>query len=271
MKTKAKLMLGISVMTAAVLAAGVTSTFAWLTTQSQATLTTGTMTVSTVSDIKINVKKLAFDTDATGTTGFEQDVTSVTDAGQPLGVVSSVDGVKFYAPTALKGNAEQYAAGDWAEVTTKTDWEEGSYANGYVGYMKYGVHVKADADPQGSTRTLKYKITPEVTHTKLAEAYRVALVDSTSLWAKGETVRIHSKTAGQKTGWKYESSAYSTGNYTTTAIPASVTTLGVTTATAIDKYYIFSVWVEGEDANAVNGEGGISGQTLKVDIEFSLE
>ena len=61
MKTKAKLLLAISTLSAVVLAAGVTSTFAWFTTQTSAKLNTGELTVSSVSDIKMDITKIAYD------------------------------------------------------------------------------------------------------------------------------------------------------------------------------------------------------------------
>ena len=268
MKTKAKLTLAISIMSAAVLAAGVTSTFAWFVTQNKATLATGTMTVDTVSSITIEVTKLGFDTDTTSATNFNTPTIAATDAGQPLGPVSSIDGIHFYAPKALNDGTAAYAAADMAEVTTKASWNKD---NGYGGYMKYGIHVHAGQD-SGAPRTLHYKITPTVTDTELTAAYRVALINATytTEYVPGAAVGLYSDTAGSKDGWTY-STAIVKSTYTTTAIssvasPVAVT--GVTTASTIDKYYIFSVWVEGEDANATNEK--ISAATLAVGLEFSL-
>ena len=190
------------------------------------------------------------------------------DSGKPLGVVSSIDGLKFYAPKALNDGSAAYGASDMAEVTTKTAWTGKS--NGYVGYMKYGIHVEADQDP-GAAKTLNFKITPTVTDAELKASYRVALYKASSGYAAGDNIGIYSFTQGEKNGWRYADSAFSKTTYTTTAISsvAEATPIsGITTASAISHYFIFSVWVEGEDAGATNT--GVSGETLQVELEFSL-
>ena len=275
MKTKAKLMLGISVMTAAVLAAGVTSTFAWLTTKSEATLTTGNMTVSTVSNITITVTKIAFDTNVTGTTGFGVATNNAVDIDQPLGTVSSIDGMHFYAPKVLNASGTYTDAGDLAEVGTKTAWETAAYANGYVGYMKYGIHVQAAAEP-GNGRTLNYKITPTVTDPELKASYRVALIDAVndSTYVTGTLVnKIYAYDNVQKSGWGDPAGddPLDVYSYDTAALGndgVGPTALTLKTTSAIDRYFVFSIWVEGEDANAINDK--ISNETLKVALEFSL-
>ena len=229
------------------------------------------MTVDTVSSITVEVTKLAFDTSTTGTTNFGTPTDNAVDSGQPLGVVSSIDGDAFYAPKALK-DTNNYVAGDMASVTDKDSW---THDNGYVGYMKYGVHVHADAD-SGSPRTLNYKITPTVTEgtgTELTASYRVALLNATydgtlETWTKGAAVGLYSNAAGTKDGWGAgpAKTTYTTTAISTVANPVVVT--GVTTETAIDKYYIFSVWVEGQDPKATNDK--ISGAKLAVALEFSL-
>jgi hypothetical protein len=276
MKTKAKLMLGISVMTAAVLAAGVTSTFAWLTTQSKATLTTGEMTVSTVSNITINVTKLGYDTAVPQAGGFGTATNQVVDSNQPLGVVSSKNGMNFYAPKALKDQGP-YVASEIDEVTTKNDWEHvknqgNGYGNGYVSYMKYGIHVEAAAEP-GNGRTLNYKITPTVTDAELKESYRVALIDADddSTYMSGALVnKIYSFDGETKHGWGASGNSFAAADYETAELGNGLqpTSLELKTTSAIDHYYVFSIWVEGEDTNATND--GISGATLKVALEFSL-
>ena len=293
MKTKAKLTLAISIMSAAVLAAGVTSTFAWLTTQSTATLGTGVMTVSTVSSIQINVEKLGFDVStATSTGGFNTNTTKVTDDKVLLGAVSSTDGDTFYAPKTLRsgGEGDGYVDTDFAAVDKKTNWNN---TNAHVGYVKYGIHVIADADV-GAYRYLNFKITPTVTDTELTAAYRVALLNatyntSTSSFTSGAAVGIYGATNANSSAWDNTGTSADTLKTTTYAKEAistvaaakplasgaaDVTTTTdvdeskISTKTDIDRYYILSVWVEGADGNATND--GISGETLKVDLEFSL-
>ena len=261
---------------------------AWFTTQAKATLSTGVMTVSTVSNITINVEKLGYDTStATPAKGFGSAVQLAEDSGVALGPVSSLDGLTFNAPKTLRtgDTGDVYIDTDMAEVTKAADWHN---SNDYVGYVKYAIHVEANADT-GNPRTLKYKITPTVTDTELTAAYRVALYKAsysettvgqvtTHTYTPGTKIGIYASAQGNSTGWNTAVSpksgtTLSTTTYAVSAVTdvASATAISpaVTTANAISEYYIFSVWVEGCDTNATNA--GISAATLQVDLEFSLE
>ena len=71
--------------------------------------------------------------------------------------------------------------------------------------------------------------------------------------------------------------------YANAAVPSGVAALGTsfanpvgttyTTDSALTKYYIFSVWVEGQDADAINYESttSIAGEAFSTSIEFSLD
>ena len=272
MKTKAKLTLAFSALSAVVLATAVTSTFAWFTTQSKANLSTGQMTVSTVSEIKITVTKLGYDTGDAATKAIgDAQTTSAEDSNVALGPVSSADGYSFYAPTSL---AESYKNSDMDSVGIKKDWTL-SHSNEYVGYVKYGIRVEKAKD-NGAARELKFQFSTAVTGTKSAEltnAYRVAFLESTNAWAKGSQVGIYSAAGGTKEAYdssKTDSNPLNTVSVTTTALPtASATSFAtpVMTSSAIDRYYILSAWIEGTDTNATNA---LAGSTLTLGLEFSL-
>ena len=267
-------------MSAAVLAAGVTSTFAWLTTQSRATLTS-TMSVKAASSITIDVEKVGYEPSSLGT-----NQSAVSDASVELGTVSSVDGLKFFAPIALQAGLDSegsvisnpYSASTFAEVTNKTAWTgDITHTNKYVGYAKYRVHVHCDAEEAGQTHILKYKVSVTA-DTNVEKAYRVALHETTSTW-------IESGEGYSKKGmWANEDenlvNAYSSATNTASApATALADTFGsgavsttATTASEINKYYIFSVWVEGQDPHAINHttSSSIAGQNLSAALEFTF-
>jgi len=260
MKTKAKLTLAISVMSAAVLAAGVTSTFAWFTTQSKATFSTAKLVVDSVTDIKISVTKLGF-TAQTETTAN----TAYTDTDARLGLVSSKDGLSFFAPASLASNANEYTS--MAAVTTSDVW---SGTNKHVGYMKYGIKVTADQE-SGAGRTLKVTLKdPVVNGANLTSAYRVAFGESVEGYATADTT-VYSETAKSHKAWTATDTLDSTG-ITTTAFGANdivptITTKKTNAEGGITAYYILSVWAEGTDAEAGNDIGG-DDITFKADFEL---
>ncbi len=152
-------------MSAVVLAAGVTSTFAWFTTQAQATFTSGTLTVNAPSTIKVSAYDLSPDAPegkaiAAGT--------SIPGHAHTLGSVSSQIGKEFFAPKALAASYDANTV--YAKLGTTS-----SVTNAYTGYMKYNLAVTAAKGESGKLLKITVGLgTPAPTGTLLTD-YRVAL------------------------------------------------------------------------------------------------
>ena len=281
MKTKAKLTLAISALSAVVLAAGITSSYAWLTTQSTATFNSGSLTVDTISEIKVAKKEVDYYAQETS---FSDAATSVTGTNRNLGVVSTNDGIDFYAPTALKAT-NSYVVGDVAKVTNSTAWTN---SNKYVGYARYVIQVTAKTETNG--RDLKVWFTPTVEGTQLTSSYRVAFYESnadgslatspspalTILSNAAETYTPLVASATSKTtvaisnydGTVTEQTTKKLSLVSNWTAPGTQETPSPAVGDTQTKYYVVAFWVEGTDADATNNVGG---QKLSVAVTFGLE
>ena len=253
---------------------------AWLTTQDRATLKSE-MSVKAASNITVDVNKVGFVANASLATGKG----NVTDSNIEMGTVSSFDGLHFYAPKALvagldgAGNpiAAPYASSEFGEVTDSEHWTE---TNKYVGYLKYYITVHAPQEEENNRHQLYYKISFSSTATNVVNAYRVALYETNSKWEGTDN------TLTKKGMWANavdnDTKAMKDTTYANAATPSGVAALGTafanpvgttyTTASALTKYYIFSVWIEGQDADAINyaSATSIAGEAFSTSIEFSL-
>ena len=279
MKTKAKLTLAISVLSAVVLSAGVTSTFAWFTTKATANFNSATLTVNTLSELKIKAYSVSPGGAVTG-----NDSNSLTGIAAALGSVSTKDGQNIYAPTALGANT-------FGDVTSA------GFATGnpYAGYVKYNLYVYTEATDQEG-KGLKLTITATnkdggAIESPLVDWYRVAVYTSA---ASGDTTDAHDDTkvtpdnaltkvysnaeqttAESNPGAKYVASLDgTTPNYDYRATEAisgatNVTIPGFTTSKTerVYRHLTVAVWMEGCAADDQNTAGG---KTLKVNFEFSL-
>ena len=255
MKTKAKLTLAISVMSAAVLAAGVTSTFAWFTTQQSATVSYGNLTVSTVSSLTVSVKQIGFVADD----DFSDPTSNYADNSTEMGLVSTTDGKEFVAPSTLH-SVDDYTVDDLARVTDSDHWPSSN--NKYVGYLKYIVHVEYLGDTVGANMNLRWKIEMQGVDIELTNVWRVGFFKASST-GFGDNIGLYSASGGTTSntfGWN--GSAVASGSYTTTTLPGDPTLLDknattyVNTTDGIDEFYGVSIWFEGTDAAATNALGG---------------
>ena len=264
MKTKAKLLLAISTLSAVVLAAGVTSTFAWFTTKSTATFNTGTLTVSTLSKIKIKAHNIA---PASGSI-TNNDSANVTGIAAPLGAVSSEFGKEFFAPTTLGGET-------FAEVGTSTA------ANKYTGFIKYNLMVYAEPDDGSNNLYLTVTVTAGTT---VGDWYRVAVYTVTSSATDVITTAkqdpetgtnafkyVFSKTAAASDAWRNASAPSTratTAAGTRVQIPGFVTDeAGAEGAATKYRHLVVAVWMEGM-ASADQNEAG--GETVSAKLDFEL-
>ncbi|MBQ7249851.1 MAG: hypothetical protein IJS37_00675 [Bacilli bacterium] len=258
MKTKAKLLLAISTLSAVVLAAGVTSTFAWFTTQNQATFTTGTLTVDTLSSIKVSVKDIGYDAEA----DFSAASANVTGSNKALGLVSSGNAQSFYAPAELSDDAADYTT--MAAVTNSSAW---TGANKYVGYIRYVVHVTAD--PETTSHDLKVYFTSTPSSANLASCLKIGFYPSTSAGAlaDGGSVTIYSDDGANFSPFTSTIATTSTATTNLNTIDTSAEALTLVSdftnsSSVAEAYYVIALWVEGTEDNAVNALGGAT-ETFK--------
>ncbi len=148
MKTKAKLVLGLSLLTAATLTAGATGTFAWFTTNRKATATFNTITAKSVEGSLTITMGTMTEKDDQKTNGEIATATSATLTGTTSGTtdVSSQDGVSFAHPnwTSTAGNTDENGVKGIADVSDLTKYGKKGYWTAYYIGLKNGGGNKAD-------------------------------------------------------------------------------------------------------------------------------
>jgi len=148
MKTKAKLVLGLSLLTAATLTAGATGTFAWFTTNRKATATFNTITAKSVEGSLTITMGTMTEKDDQKTNGEIATATSATLTGTTSGTtdVSSQDGVSFAHPnwTSTAGNTAENGVKGIADVSDLTKYGKKGYWTAYYIGLKNGGGNKAD-------------------------------------------------------------------------------------------------------------------------------
>ena len=279
MKTKAKLTLAISTLSAVVLAAGVTSTFAWFTTQSTVNATTGELVVNSPATLKIAGAKVRGNDIVGGSTNDYH----IEGGGGKLGAVSSVDGAKFYAPEELEGDMASYAAADYEEIGPE---ETG---NGYVDYFQYNLAVTAAKGEAG--RKLQYSITVTEPNAQgnLINWYRVAIyyvdtAESATDKAAAKTGqqalatdagnKVYAHTAGTDNAYyKNDQSVITTKANTVYAVStASDVHCASAFSTSAEKNmtanFVVAVWMEGTAADTTQNVA--ANEKIKVTVEFEL-
>ncbi len=288
MKTKAKLTLAISVLSAAVLAAGVTSTFAWFTTRSSVKFDAGTLKVSTLSKLTIEGQRVV-----SGADGDDPQATTtlITAANGPLGAVSSQTGEHFFAETTLGKPADKYTAIDDQDAVTALK----GAGNKYCDYLKYNFKISADASDDGPKDLYVGLASPTITGSKLGNWYRIAIYEyedtaldddnhtklnagfagtyaasagsDTVITAAGGTTDSAARTAvsalaaNQGVGVKIKNNfQVNSQNSTAASVPAS------------SMYVCVAVWMEGTaDTGADSDQNGAGGDTIHLEFTFSLQ
>ena len=283
MKNKAKLLLAISSLSAVVLAAGVTSTFAWFTTQSVVDATTGLLTVNSPATLKIDGKVVR---------GAEFKGADTTDyhlagTGGVLGAVSSVNGDDFFAPKQLSDDPEAYATAEFQQINATAT------GNGYVGYLEYNIAVTAAMGEEG--KHLAYTVTATPSGTQITNWYRVA-VYYTGTASHATNDKIEAPEGHQTLVADSGNKVYGNGEGTDTAYywntegddpvidtksrsytAVSGTSSGVACATAVETsvslnvaaFFTVSVWMEGTAAGN-NTQNTAANQTVSVTVSFKL-
>lgn len=283
MKTKAKLTLAISVMSAAVLAAGVTSTFAWFTTNSRATANFANLNVNAPSTIKISGYQVTYDgtkNDATKVSVAAMTQTAanvVTGSTAALGAVSTPNGKDFYAPTSLLSDdsEEKLTFAAWKDVT--------SAQNKYKSFVKY--NLKVDVEKQDTPKQINVSLkedTPLGTH--VTDWYRVSIYEVADNAALNVTTDIDAKTNGYSAFFAH--SEASDDAYIKAAgedgangvngadrkviapnVSKQITGFQASTNATVTREFVVAVWLEGEAAARQNDA---SGESVNVGLIFEF-
>ena len=158
MKTKSKLLLGLSLLTAATLTAGATATFAWFTTNRKATAIFNNITAKSVEgSLTITMGTLTATTQATA--GDASSITATLD-GSTSGTtdVSSQDGVNFAHPnwTSQAGITDAGGVKGIADVSDLDKYGKKGYWTAYYVGLKNGggsdvdVYLTTDSGIKGA-------------------------------------------------------------------------------------------------------------------------
>lgn len=285
MKTKAKLTLAVSALSAVVLASAVTSTFAWFTTQAKVTANTGDLIVNSPATLTIKgvvVEGGAFE-DANP---LANNLTSLTGLGGTLGSVSSIDGKNFYAPIGMKKTVAEYTTFDEIDaIAAGIAAETTGYNNTYTGILKYNLTVTAAKGESG--KKLCVTVTANPTGTDITNSYRVAVYMTGASYTTTPTVpsaeqrhldvgafhAVYGSAAAA--ALDPAPKAYNTKTTTADQIITAVGTADTISASAfqtsvdtnVSANFVVAVWMEGNVATSQNTAGG---QKVSVKVDFDL-
>lgn len=191
MKTKAKLVLALSVLTAGTAFAGATGTFAWFSTNRTATLTYSKVTaVSSNSKLKVGIGGLTDSgiqevTNVAADGTYSSAISSTVSSGSFTSDVSSIDGKSFFKPNWVSTAGNDAAVREVKNVTNAT-WDTNLSNGGY--YTQYyffientgasSVYVFLDENTKIKTNSTDSTSDQGKKDTALAKWSRVAIIDS---------------------------------------------------------------------------------------------
>ena len=214
MKTKAKLVLALSVLTAGTAVAGATGTFAWFTTNRSATLTYSKVTArNDHGTLDVVIGKLS-DTGATvvnsNKTAEKDAEHSVVGAASSTTDISSADGATLVKPIWTKNAGN----GSMAEKTVDAEWGK-DYVVYYFGLKNEGASALNIFLDKGTAITAT--TTGETAQAKkdaaLAGLTRVAVNDTGKTDAPAIDESTNSYTVKKSNTIMFETKANTTGNY----------------------------------------------------------
>ena len=227
MKTKAKLVLALSVLTAGTAVAGATGTFAWFTTNRSATLVYSNVTaVNNHGTLEVELEKLS-DVDATAATTDTEDKSKQTVTGSVKSTttdISSKDGATLVKPIWTKDAGKDKPIEKTVDAAFKTDYTvylvglKNSKPTGLNVFLDAGTLIKASTN---NDQTIKAK------NDALANYTRVAINDANTT-DKPKVGENGSYTVKAKNTIMFENNVGTTTGYlapTATAGTAAVTTL----------------------------------------------
>lgn len=286
MKTKAKLVLGLSLLTAATLTAGATGTFAWFTTNRKATATFNKITAKSVEGSLTITMGTMTEKDTQKTNGEIATATSATLEGTTSGTtdVSSQDGVKFAHPnwTSTAGNTEDGGVKGIADVSDLAKYGKNGYWTAYYIGLKNGGGSDADvylnAGSEVKAATSDGKDTNAASWTRVAINLANGDTAPSTLTASGTKV-----IQGTSAGPNYVAINADATKYTTAkAEPAALGSLNdviaatdlstisaqklVTIKAGATQFLTVSVWLEG---TASTPQDAAIGGSVNVTLNFA--
>lgn len=223
MKTKAKLVLALSVLTAGTAVAGATGTFAWFTTNRSATLVYSNVTaINNHGTLEVELEKLS-DAKATAAVAAEDDKSKKTVTGSTDSAttdISSKDGATLVKPIWTKDAGNGHAIEKTVAATYKTDYTvylvglKNSKPTGLNVFLDTGTLIKATASEDAQ---IKAK------NDALANYTRVAVNDADTTTKPAEDK--NSYTVKAKNTIMFENNQGKTDSYLAPAATAGLATL----------------------------------------------
>ncbi|MGN1261514.1 MAG: hypothetical protein ACI4UT_00410 [Candidatus Enteromonas sp.] len=289
MKTKAKLILAMSVLTAGVVAAGATGTFAWFTTNRAAQLT-----YSTVTAMKNAGNLDAYIAGQEASTGWQTaeraesvegaKAAATSTAATKMSDLSSKDGLSFCRPIWKTISGEGQPVSKHEQGVRGTDYSTFYFKVTNTGSTPIKVYLNEDTAIAG--------VSASDPDSWAAKYTRIAINETEEEGVTG--VAKFDMPASSTSTWLIESSEGTTGKYLpyngsvadgTEAVSVSFTNdakikhftgalaeVNTTTYTGLDKqmiggleanasrYYVVSVWLEGTKADGTNFDKAANGQ-----------
>jgi hypothetical protein len=267
MKNKTKLVLGLSILTAAALTAGATGTFAWFTTNRKATAIFNNITAKSVEgSLTITMGTLTEGTEKDADGDIDKSI-NATLKGTSSGTtdVSSQDGVSFAHPnwTSTAGNENEGGVKGIKDVSDLNNYGKNGYWTAYYIGLKNGggsnVDVYLTTDSKVTAASNEAKDTNAASWTRVA--INVAGNSKPATLVAKDTKVIQPETAGKN----YVAVAESATKYTPAPVSTKILgTLGdviaatdlstvadqklVTITAGTIQYLTVSVWLEGTAA-----------------------
>lgn len=295
MKNKTKLVLGLSILTAAALTAGATGTFAWFTTNRKATATFQNITAQSVEgSLTITMGTLtAAVSEVKGS--LDKDVSATIASASSTTDVSSQDGLTFARPNWVSNITDDTISGI-ADVSKVQDYGKKGYWSAYYVGLKNGggkdADVYLDINSLVSAHTLENpKDLNAAKWTRVAinvfgDAQPSSTVETLKKADGTNTILLQNTDAGTHyvapgTDVKYSTAVkdvstttYDGANTLKDVVAASstddiVNQKIVTIASTKTKYLVVSVWLEGTATGTTSNQDDAIGGVVDVKLNFA--
>jgi hypothetical protein len=286
MKNKTKLVLGLSILTAAALTAGATGTFAWFTTNRKATTTFQNITAQSVEGSLTVVMGTLTDAEAKTAGGLADKTTATIESASKMTDVSSRDGVMFARPnwTTTAGNTAENGINGIADVSSLDYGKKGYWTAYYIGlhngggksadvYLDAGSAIKAaseksaDSDAASWTRVaINVANTGETAPQSLAQS-GTKVIQGTSAGSKYVAPSATSKTYVEAgVGEDYAPITALNDVVGATDVKTIAAQKIVTIPSNKTQYLTVSVWLEG---TAKTAQDSAIGGVVNIQLNFA--
>ena len=286
MKTKAKLVLGLSILTAATLTAGATGTFAWFTTNRKATATFNhIMAKSVEGSLTIAMGSLTETSLGENGADYKSTTATLTGSNSAMTDVSSADGVNFAHPnwTDKAGNDQKVhgitdVSGKTADNLTKYGSKGGYWTAYYIGLKNNGgkpanVYLNAGSTISGASTEAgaqKTKDDSAANWTRVAINAAGETKPSTTLATVASTKIIQNAT--EATAKKYVKADDSADSINLVDLPASSQLFDGSTANSLKEVTIADdpTTIQNQLVCTIPADGAIRYLTVSVWLEGTM-